>query len=186
MKLIVGLGNPGTQYVKTRHNAGWMVLDRLVDDLSAGSPQEKHYSYLWGPILVGGEKLFLMKPLTYMNSSGEALRDFVRYHPVDPEDILIVYDEVALDVGRVRLRSKGSAGGHNGMKSIISCLETSEIPRLRIGVGQRPPSIALVDYVLGRFSSEDVKTLESTMEKAVDICKIWYSDSIQKAMNQVN
>ncbi|EFC92097.1 peptidyl-tRNA hydrolase [Dethiosulfovibrio peptidovorans DSM 11002] len=186
MKLFVGLGNPGLKYGQTRHNVGWMVVDRLVDELALGAPQEKFKSYIWGPVLMDGERVFLMKPLTYMNASGEAIRDFLRYHPVDLEDLLVIYDDVALDVGRIRIRARGSAGGHNGMKSIIACLGFSEIPRLRIGVGPKPDRIPLVDFVLGRFPEDRIPDLLSSLDRACSACRELCSNSLEHVMNRFN
>ncbi len=186
MKVIVGLGNPGLKYGQTRHNVGWMTVDALVDRFSLGMPQEKFHSHLWGPALIGSEKVYFIKPLTFMNLSGEAVRDFVRYHPVDPGDILVVYDEIALDVGDVRIRPKGSAGGHNGMKSVIGCLGTIDIPRLRIGVGPRPPVVPMVDFVLGRFNETDLPSLCRALDDSVKICEMWCNRPIEEVMNLFN
>ncbi|SMG44701.1 aminoacyl-tRNA hydrolase [Dethiosulfovibrio salsuginis] len=186
MKLVVGLGNPGIRYVQTRHNVGWMTIDGLVDRLSPGKPQERFHSQLWGPVMVEGEKLFLMKPLTFMNASGEAVREFARYHPLEPEDILVVFDEVALDTGRIRIRSKGSAGGHNGMKSIIACMGSGDIPRLRIGIGPRPEVIPMVDFVLGRFREEEQPSLYEALDESVKACLMWCHRPVEEVMNKFN
>ncbi len=186
MKLIVGLGNPGIRYVQTRHNVGWMTVDGLVDLFNLGSPQERFHSHIWGPVIVEGERVFLMKPLTFMNASGEAVREFSRYHPIDPEDILVVFDEVALDTGYIRIRSKGSAGGHNGMKSIIACVGSTDVPRLRIGIGPRPGVIPMVDFVLGRFREEELPGLCNALENSVKACQMWCHCPVEDVMNKFN
>ncbi|MDD4836705.1 MAG: aminoacyl-tRNA hydrolase [Dethiosulfovibrio sp.] len=186
MRLIVGLGNPGIRYVQTRHNVGWMTIDGLVDRFSLKAPQERFHSHLWGPVMVEGERAFFMKPLTFMNLSGEAVREFLRYHPVDPSDILVIFDEVALGTGAIRLRSKGSAGGHNGMKSVIACVGSSDIPRLRIGIGPRPEVVPMVDFVLGRFREEELPDLCNAIDNSVKACEMWCHRPVEDVMNRFN
>lgn len=186
MKLIVGLGNPGIRYVQTRHNVGWMVIDGLVDRFSLGVPQDRFHSYLWGPVMIESEKVFFMKPLTFMNASGEAIREFARYHPVSPADVLVVFDEVALDTGFIRIRAKGSAGGHNGMKSIIVHMGSADIPRLRIGIGPRPDFIPMVDFVLGRFREEELSDLARSLDRSVKACEMWCNHPMADVMNKFN
>ena len=144
MFLIAGLGNPGKEYENTRHNAGFMVLDALADKLGADISEKKHKA-LCGKAVIGGQKLILLKPQTYMNSSGESIRAAADYYKVDPEDILVVYDDISLAPGQLRIRAEGSAGGHNGIKSIIAHLGTQEFPRVRVGVGEKPPRMDLAD-----------------------------------------
>lgn len=186
MRLIVGLGNPGIRYGRTRHNVGWMTVDALVKKLSLGEAREKFYSCIWGPELIGSERVYFIKPLTFMNLSGQAVGEFVRYHPVEPKDILVIYDEMALGLGAVRLRAKGSAGGHNGMKSVIASLGTTEIPRLRIGVGPRPPLVSMVDFVLSSFPDGDLPSLDRALDCAVRASEMWCDRPIEEVMSLFN
>ena len=167
MFLIAGLGNPGKEYENTRHNAGFMVLDALADKLGADISEKKHKA-LCGKAVIGGQKVILLKPQTYMNSSGESIRAAADYYKVDPEDILVVYDDISLAPGQLRIRAKGSAGGHNGIKSIIAHLGTQEFPRVRVGVGEKPPRMDLADYVLGHFSQGERKIMEDAVKEAAD------------------
>jgi len=186
MKLIVGLGNPGNKYADTRHNVGFMVIDYLSHVLGIKVETLKFKSII-GEGLVGTEKVILAKPQTYMNLSGEAVFDIFQWYKMDVEDILVVYDDMDLPLGRLRLRMKGSAGGHNGMKSIIYLLGSDAFPRLRIGIG-RPTNLRMetVDYVLGKFSKEEYPLVEDAVKKAGEAVDIFLKDGIEKAMNQVN
>ena len=159
MILIAGLGNPGKEYENTRHNAGFLVLDTLAQKLGADLSERKHRA-LCGKAVIGGQKVILLKPQTYMNSSGESIRAAADYYKVPPEDILVVYDDISLAPGQLRIRAKGSAGGHNGIKSIIAHLGTQEFPRVKVGIGEKPPRMDLADYVLGHFSSGEKKIME--------------------------
>ncbi len=163
-----------------------MLVDELVATLGLGRPQERFRSVLWGPACLDGESVYLLKPLTYMNCSGEALLEFCRYRPVELKDLLVVYDEVALDTGTVRIRAQGSAGGHNGMKSVIASLGTSVIPRLRIGVGPKPPKIPLADFVLGRFRDDELPYFLHSLEKALEACRLWIERPIADVMSLIN
>ncbi|MBQ2250106.1 MAG: aminoacyl-tRNA hydrolase, partial [Lachnospiraceae bacterium] len=145
MFLIAGLGNPGKEYETTRHNAGFMVIDALADKLGADVSEKKHKG-LCGKAVIGGQKCILLKPQTYMNSSGESIRAAADYFKIAPEDIIIIYDDISLAPGQLRVRAKGSAGGHNGIKSIIAHLGTQEFPRVRVGVGEKPSRMDLADY----------------------------------------
>ena len=185
MFLIAGLGNPGKEYENTRHNAGFMVLDALADKLGADISEKKHKA-LCGKAVIGGQKVILLKPQTYMNSSGESIRAAADYYKVDPEDILVVYDDISLAPGQLRIRAKGSAGGHNGIKSIIAHLGTQEFPRVRVGVGEKPPRMDLADYVLGHFTDEDWKTMGERLETAGEIIKSFCLAGIDITMNQYN
>ena len=185
MILIAGLGNPGKEYENTRHNAGFLVLDTLAQKLGADLSERKHRA-LCGKAVIGGQKVILLKPQTYMNSSGESIRAAADYYKVPPEDILVVYDDISLAPGQLRIRAKGSAGGHNGIKSIIAHLGTQEFPRVKVGIGEKPPRMDLADYVLGHFSSGEKKIMEEAAKEAADaICEIvnvW----IEQAMNDHN
>ena len=185
MILIAGLGNPGKEYENTRHNAGFLVLDTLAQKLRADLSERKHRA-LCGKAVIGGQKVILLKPQTYMNSSGESIRAAADYYKVPPEDILVVYDDISLAPGQLRIRAKGSAGGHNGIKSIIAHLGTQEFPRVKVGIGEKPPRMDLADYVLGHFSSGEKKIMEEAAKEAADaICEI-VNVGIEQAMNDHN
>lgn len=185
MILIAGLGNPGKEYENTRHNAGFLVLDTLSQKLGADLSERKHRA-LCGKAVIGGQKVILLKPQTYMNSSGESIRAAADYYKVPPEDILVVYDDISLAPGQLRIRAKGSAGGHNGIKSIIAHLGTQEFPRVKVGIGEKPPRMDLADYVLGHFSSGEKKIMEEAAKEAADaICEI-VNVGIEQAMNDHN
>ena len=185
MILIAGLGNPGKEYENTRHNAGFLVLDTLAQKLGADLSERKHRA-LCGKAVIGGQKVILLKPQTYMNSSGESIRAAADYYKVPPEDILVVYDDISLAPGQLRIRAKGSAGGHNGIKSIIAHLGTQEVPREKVGIGGKPPRMDLADYGLGHFSSGEKKIMEEAAKEAADaICEI-VNVGIEQAMNDHN
>ena len=185
MILIAGLGYPGKEYENTRHNAGFLVLDTLAQKLGADLSERKHRA-LCGKAVIGGQKVILLKPQTYMNSSGESIRAAADYYKVPPEDILVVYDDISLAPGQLRIRAKGSAGGHNGIKSIIAHLGTQEFPRVKVGIGEKPPRMDLADYVLGHFSSGEKKIMEEAAKEAADaICEI-VNVGIEQAMNDHN
>ena len=185
MILIAGLGNPGKEYENTRHNAGFLVLDTLAQKLGADLSERKHRA-LCGKAVIGGQKVILLKPQTYMNSSGESIRAAADYYKVPPEVILVVYDDISLAPGQLRIRAKGSAGGHNGIKSIIAHLGTQEFPRVKVGIGEKPPRMDLADYVLGHFSSGEKKIMEEAAKEAADaICEI-VNVGIEQAMNDHN
>ena len=185
MLIIAGLGNPGKEYENTRHNAGFMVMDALAEKIGADISEKKHKA-LCGKGVIGGEKVILMKPQTYMNSSGESIRAAADYYKVDPEDILIVYDDISLAPGQLRIRAKGSAGGHNGIKSIIAHLGTQEFPRVKVGVGEKPKGYDLADYVLSRFPKDERVLMEEAFERAGEAAVCMMNDTMEHAMNQFN
>ena len=185
MKVIVGLGNPGREYAQTKHNVGFMFVDALANHLGVTEWREK-FDALVAETRIGTEKVLLVKPQTYMNSSGESIRAAADYYKVDPEDILIVYDDISLAPGQLRIRAKGSAGGHNGIKSIIAHLGTQEFPRVKVGVGEKPARMDLADYVLGHFSKEEQATMDDAVKEAADaVCEI-VNVGIAQAMNDHN
>ena len=185
MKLIVGLGNPGSEYESTRHNTGFLTLDKLAEKLNV-SVSRKAFNALTGKTEYKGEKVILMKPQTYMNNSGEAVRKAVRYYRLNPkEDLIVVYDDLDLPVGKIRLREKGSAGGHNGIKSIIAHVGTNEFNRIRIGIGSDNRRDT-IDYVLGNMGGEEKKTWLEAMETASDALKECISTPFQNVMNRYN
>ncbi|MBM7097939.1 MULTISPECIES: aminoacyl-tRNA hydrolase [Alteribacter] len=185
MKLIVGLGNPGTKYDGTRHNVGFEVIDRCQEKLNIDLTQSKHKG-IYGSAGMGTEKIFLLKPLTYMNLSGESVAPLMNFYKMTPEDILVVYDDLDLAPGKIRLRQKGGAGGHNGIKSLIQHLGTDQFKRIRIGVGRPDHGQAVTDHVLGRFSPDDRKLIDEAVEKATDACGAWTKEPFNQVMNEFN
>ncbi|MDN5346481.1 MAG: peptidyl-tRNA hydrolase, family [Clostridia bacterium] len=186
VKLVVGLGNPGTQYETTRHNAGFIALDLLADDLGIEVGQEKHQA-LMGSGLVAGNKVLLAKPLTYMNRSGEAVGRIARWYNLAPEDIIIIHDDLDLPPGRLRLRGRGGSGGHRGVSSIIEALGTEKIVRVKIGIGRPPAGIDPVDYVLQPFSVTDWEQIRPILLKAAAAARfILEGHSLEEAMNIFN
>ena len=184
--LVVFLGNPGPRYEGTRHNAGFMVCDVLEKKLGVSVNRLKNRA-LTAQCTIGGQKVLLMKPQTYMNLSGEAVRPTADFYKVSPEHILVVSDEVALAPGRLRLRPGGSAGGHNGLKNIIAQLGTDQFPRLRLGVGAPPhPDYDMADWVLGVIRNADAEAFSEAARKAADAIECCISEGVKKAMNKYN
>ena len=186
MFVIAGLGNPGKDYEKTRHNAGFRCIDVLASRYNINIRENEHKA-LVGKGYIEGQKVILVKPQTYMNNSGEAIREITDYYKVDPEsELLILYDDISLDVGMLRIRDKGSAGGHNGIKSIISHLGTQNFLRIKIGVGDKVPQGDLVDHVLGHFNADDSKMMKETFEKGAEAAVMLLGGDLEKAMNIYN
>ena len=184
--LLVCLGNPGDQYENTRHNAGFMVADELAERHNI-PVQRLKFRALTNTVTIGDEKVLLMKPVTYMNLSGEAVHEAAAFYKIPPEHILVVSDEVALAPGKLRVRRSGSAGGHNGLKNIIAHLGTDQFPRIRVGVGQKPhPDYDMADWVLGKFQGEDKKAVEAAVKKAADAAECLIQEGVDKAMNKYN
>ena len=185
MYIIAGLGNPTREYEKTRHNVGFEVIDVLADMLGT-TVEEKKFKGLYGRGIIGGEKVLLLKPQTFMNLSGESIRAASDFYKVDSEHIIIIYDDISLDVGQLRIRKKGSAGGHNGIKNIIAHLGTQEFPRIKVGVGDKPKKMDLADYVLSRFSKEDRAAMEDAFKEAAKAVEVMITEGMDIAMNQFN
>ena len=184
--LIVGLGNPGEKYERTRHNVGFLVVDTLAEELDIPVQKLKHRA-LTNTARVGGRKALLMKPVTYMNLSGEAVRPAADFYHVPPERVLVISDDTALPLGKLRLRKGGSAGGHNGLKSIIQHLGTDQFPRLRVGVGEKPhPDYDMADWVLARLQGADWKTMEEAARRAAQAVECVLSQGMDAAMNRFN
>ena len=184
--LLVCLGNPGDKYENTRHNAGFLVADALGERLNKPIRRLK-FRALTNLVDYGGCRVLLMKPSTYMNLSGEAVREAAQFYRLPPERVLVVCDDVSLPLGRLRLRRGGSAGGHNGLRSIIGQLHSDQFPRLRIGVGQKPhPDYDLADWVLSRFSPEDRRVMDAAAERALDAIECVLSQGMDRAMSQYN
>jgi len=185
MKLIVGLGNPGREYELTRHNIGFMAIDELAKRWNI-SLNEQKFKGVFGAGFVNGEKVILLKPLTYMNLSGESIRPLMDYYKIDVEDFVVLFDDLDIPVGKLRLRMKGSAGGHNGVKSTISHLGTQEFQRIRMGIDRPKNGMKVVDYVLGRFTSEEIPDVNHSIEKAADACEEWLNKPFLQIMNTFN
>lgn len=186
MYIIAGLGNPSREYKNTRHNIGFDVIDVLADKHRIDVSTIKHKA-LVGKGMIGSEKVILVKPQTYMNLSGESLIDVCQYYKIDVEsELIVVYDDIALDVGAIRVRENGSAGGHNGMKSIIQHLSTDKFMRIRMGVGEKPKGYDLADYVLGHFTQSERELMDKGAIDAVNAIETILSDGVSKAMNMYN
>lgn len=186
MYIIAGLGNPGRQYDMTRHNIGFEVIDYIADQYNIKVNKLKFKS-LFGEMKIAGERVFLIKPQTYMNLSGEALREFSAFYKIPPGNIIVINDDISLQAGRIRIRRKGSAGGHNGLKSIIYQLQTDEFVRIKMGVGApRHEDYDLADYVLGRFSKEEIPVLEQAIIRASKAAEEIINEGVDSAMNQYN
>ncbi|NLP34533.1 MAG: aminoacyl-tRNA hydrolase [Clostridiales bacterium] len=185
MRIIIGLGNPTKKYQATRHNIGWDAITRISDDYRIPLDFKKHKA-ICGSGYIEGEKVILAQPITYMNLSGESVRELVDYYKVSPEDIIVIYDDISLDVGQLRIRKKGSAGGHNGIKSIINHLGTMDFPRIKIGVGDKPIDWDLADYVLSRFHDEEEEQIREALKDASNACKMMITSGIEEAMNVYN
>lgn len=185
MFIIAGLGNPTREYEGTRHNAGFCSLDVLADKYGIRIVEKKHKALI-GRGMIGGRKVLLMKPQTFMNSSGESVRDALDFYKVDPaEGLIVIYDDINLEQGQLRIRRKGSAGGHNGMKSIIASLGTQEFARVRVGIGEVPEKMDLIGYVLGHFSAGEKKVMDGAFRKAAEAA-VMMLDDIDGAMNAYN
>ena len=186
MLVIVGLGNPTAQYEGTRHNAGFDVIDVLAEKYNISVDARKCRAFC-GKGVIAGQKVLLVKPQTYMNLSGESVGGIVNYYKIDPEsDLLVIYDDISLDVGQLRIRKKGSAGGHNGIKSIIAHLGTTVFPRIKVGVGEKPKNYDLAVYVQGHFSKQQRELMEEGYEHASDAVEQIVQGEIEAAMNVFN
>jgi len=184
--LVVFLGNPGLQYEGTRHNAGFMTGDALAKSLNAEINRSK-FKALTAVCKIGSESVMLMKPQTYMNLSGEAVIQAVNFYKIPPEHVIVVSDEMSLPIGSLRVRMKGSAGGHNGLKNIISHLGGDGFPRIKVGVGEKPhPDSDMVDWVLGKFTGQDRKVMEETISRAADCVECLLAEGVDAAMARFN
>lgn len=186
MFLIVGLGNPGKQYEHTRHNIGFDVIDALAEKYNI-TVEEKKNKALCGKGMIAGQKVILAKPQTFMNLSGESVAELLHYYKLDPEEeMLVIFDDISLAPGRLRIRGKGSAGGHNGIKNIIAACNTANFKRIKVGVGEKPAGWDLADHVLGHFSKEERAAVEEAIGKAAEAAELILQDEIDKAMNLYN
>lgn len=186
MYIIAGLGNPTKEYKGTRHNVGFDAIDEIANQYQIKVDSKKHKA-VYGTGYIEGYKVILVKPQTYMNLSGESLREFIDYYKADPEsELIILYDDIDLDVGQLRIRRKGSAGGHNGIKSIIAQLGTQNFMRIKIGVGEKPNYMDLADYVLGHFSKEERVIVDESIESVAKAVELIITKEIAAAMNVFN
>ena len=184
--LLVGLGNPGDKYDNTRHNVGFAAIDQLAEELRV-PVQKLKYRALTQTVELGGAKVLLMKPVTYMNLSGEAVGEAARFFKIPADHVLVLSDDVSLPVGKLRVRRGGSAGGHNGLKNIIQHLGTDQFPRVKIGVGEKPhPDYDMADWVLGKFAGEDLKTISQAIQRAGKAAACYIHDGPDQAMNRFN
>lgn len=185
MIFVIGLGNPGTRFNATRHNIGFEVIERLAYDFNIKIDRNKHKSFV-GQGVIKGEKVLLIKPQTYMNNSGEAVHSILDFYKETTDSVIVVYDDTDTDVGRLRIRERGSAGGHNGIKNIIAHLKTQEFDRVRVGVGAKPPGYDMADYVLSRFSDNEIPVMQKAIKMAADAVVRMIDEGTHTAMNVYN
>ena len=185
MYIIAGLGNPGKEYMGTRHNAGFSVIDELADKYNISVDMAKHKGLI-GKGAIEGNKVILVKPMTYMNNSGECIREVMDYYKADIDDLIVVFDDISLIPGKLRIRAKGSAGGHNGIKSIIAHLGSDKFKRVKFGVGDKPKGWDLADWVLGKFPQELYADLRAGNERACEAIECIMSEGVTNAMNKYN
>ena len=185
MYIIVGLGNPGKQYANTRHNIGFCVIDALAERFQIPLNLKKHKA-IYGSGYIEGQKVILAQPQTFMNLSGESVRELADFYKVPETDIIVIYDDISLDVGQLRLRKKGSAGGHNGIKSIIQHLDSQDFPRIKVGVGEKPAGWDLADHVLAPFPKDQEELVQIGIKRASDALVCLLTEDMDAAMNQYN
>lgn len=185
MYIIAGLGNPGKEYMGTRHNVGFSCIDELADQYNISVDTGKHKGLI-GKGIINGEKVLLVKPMTYMNHSGECIREVMDYYKADLDDLLVIFDDISLNPGKLRIRAKGSAGGHNGIKSIIAHLGSDQFKRIKFGVGNKPKGWDLADWVLSRFPSNQFDDLRTGNENACKAVACILSEGVESAMNKFN
>ena len=185
MYIIAGLGNPGRPYEHTRHNAGVMALDKLAARCGIDITEHAHKALI-GKGFIEGSRVLLVKPQTFMNASGESIRSVMDYYKAEPGQLIVIYDDISLEPGMLRVRGKGSAGGHNGIKSIIACLGSQDFPRIRIGVGAKPERMDLADYVLGHFSRDELERMDTAFTDGAAAAVSMITEGISAAMNHFN
>lgn len=185
MYVILGIGNPGKQYDNTKHNIGFISLDFLASTMGVSINKIKHKALI-GEGKLAGERVILVKPQTFVNLSGESAREILSFYKIPPENLIVICDDVNLDAGRVRIRPSGSDGGHNGLKSIIYQLSSDSFPRIRMGVGKKPEHYDLADWVLSKFSKEEIKIMSETVDKVPDMVSEIIKNGVQSAMNKYN
>ena len=184
--IVVGLGNPGNKYTYTRHNSGFLCMDMLAEKLNFRIDRLKFKSLICDT-KINGHRCIVMKPQTFMNNSGEAIRECANFYKIPPERVIVVYDDISLDVGKLRIRRKGTDGGHNGIKSIIYHLNNDQFPRIKLGCGKKPhPDYDLIDWVISEFKKDELKALEPALENACKALELMLDNQIDKAMNLYN
>lgn len=185
MRLIVGLGNPGLRYAPTRHNIGFKAIDLIAQRYGIAMSRQKHEAIM-GEGMIAGQAVILAKPLTYMNNSGRAVRSILAAHRTTTEELIVIYDDLAIDVGRLRVRKIGSAGGHNGIKSLIDCLRTQEFARIRLGVGPQPERQDAAEFVLDTFATSEWSVVKGVLDKTLEVLELCIADGVETAMNRYN
>ncbi|AEV67065.1 peptidyl-tRNA hydrolase [Acetivibrio clariflavus DSM 19732] len=185
LSVVIGLGNPGPRYENTRHNVGFDTIDRLSKKHNIAVTKVK-YKAVIGDGNIGGHRVLLVKPQTFMNLSGESVREIIEWYKVPVKNIIIIYDDIDLPVGKIRIRPKGSAGTHNGMRSVIYQIQSEDFPRIRIGIDKPPQGWELADFVLSKFSADERKSVEEAIENAADAVEVILNSGIDKAMNRYN
>lgn len=186
MYIIAGLGNPGREYENTRHNTGFMVIDEAAGKYNINVTEKRHKAIV-GKGFIGGQKVILVKPQTFMNLSGESIREVIDYYKIDEKtELIVISDDISLDAGAIRIRKRGSAGGHNGLKNIIKHLGHDEFQRIRMGVGEKPSEYDLIDYVLGHFSEDERKLMSESVKEAAEALEVMIADGADAAMNRFN
>ncbi|AQY23316.1 aminoacyl-tRNA hydrolase [Streptococcus agalactiae] len=187
VKMIVGLGNPGSKYNDTKHNIGFMAIDRIVKNLDVNFTEDKNFKAEIGSDFINGEKIYFIKPTTFMNNSGIAVKALLTYYNISIKDMIIIYDDLDTEVGKIRFRQKGSAGGHNGIKSIIAHLGTQEFDRIKVGIGRPNGRMTVINHVLGKFDKNDEIMISNTLDKVDNAVKYYLqTNDFQKTMQKYN
>lgn len=187
VKMIVGLGNPGSKYEKTKHNIGFMAVDNIVNDLDVTFTEDKNFKAQIGSTFINHEKVYFVKPTTFMNNSGIAVKALLTYYNISVEDLIVIYDDLDMEVGKLRLRSKGSAGGHNGIKSIIAHIGTQEFNRIKVGIGRPLKGMTVINHVMGQFNTEDNIVISLTLDRVVNAVNFYLQENdFEKTMQKFN
>lgn len=187
VKMIVGLGNPGSKYEKTKHNIGFMAIDNIVKNLDVTFTDDKNFKAQIGSTFINHEKVYFVKPTTFMNNSGIAVKALLTYYNIDITDLIVIYDDLDMEVSKLRLRSKGSAGGHNGIKSIISHIGTQEFNRIKVGIGRPLKGMTVINHVMGQFNTEDNIAISLTLDRVVNAVKFYLQENdFEKTMQKFN
>lgn len=187
VKMIVGLGNPGSKYEKTKHNIGFMAIDNIVKNLDVTFTDDKNFKAQIGSTFINHEKVYFVKPTTFMNNSGIAVKALLTYYNIDITDLIVIYDDLDMEVSKLRLRSKGSAGGHNGIKSIIAHIGTQEFNRIKVGIGRPLKGMTVINHVMGQFNTEDNIAISLTLDRVVNAVKFYLQENdFEKIMQKFN
>lgn len=187
VKMIVGLGNPGSKYEKTKHNIGFMAIDNIVKNLDVTFTDDKNFKAQIGSAFINHEKVYFVKPTTFMNNSGIAVKALLTYYNIDITDLIVIYDDLDMEVSKLRLRSKGSAGGHNGIKSIIAHIGTQEFNRIKVGIGRPLKGMTVINHVMGQFNTEDNIAISLTLDRVVNAVKFYLQENdFEKTMQKFN